>query len=132
MSSAFVICRRSPVLARRSAWVRPGKLHAARSVAAARFRRGSGSGSDHGGPLCSAAGHASRHPAGPCARGLRYAAPLTYPPVPVLDDRPAPGMMATGAASERTHDDVTLRKAVGFLNSATYDDLGFLRPARVR
>jgi hypothetical protein len=51
MSSAFVMCRRSPVLARRSALVRPDKLHAARSAAAARCRRGSGSGSDNGGPL---------------------------------------------------------------------------------
>jgi hypothetical protein len=51
VSSAFLICRRSPVLARRSALVRPGKLQAARSAAAARFRRGSGSGSDHGGPV---------------------------------------------------------------------------------
>jgi len=39
MSSAFVICRRSPVLAWRSALVRPHKLHAARSASAARFRR---------------------------------------------------------------------------------------------
>ena len=54
--------------------VRPDKPHAARSVAAARFRRGRGSGSDHGGLPCSAAGHASRHPAGSCAGVLRYRA----------------------------------------------------------
>jgi hypothetical protein len=40
MNSAFVICRRSPVLARRSALVRPDKLHAARSASAARFPPG--------------------------------------------------------------------------------------------
>ena len=53
--------------------VRPDKLHAARSGAAARFRRGSGSGSDHGGPLVR--GRAREPPpAGPCARVLRYRA----------------------------------------------------------
>jgi hypothetical protein len=85
--------------------VRLGKLRAARSAAAARFRWGSGSGSDYGGPLLR--GRAREPPPGWAMR-----------PGPALPrtgccfcwctcsrSRPIRGMMATGV-SERTHHDV--------------------------
>jgi hypothetical protein len=66
------------------------------------FRWGSGSGSDHGGPLL--CGRAREPPpAGPCARVLAR-----------------PGMMATGAASELTQYDVALRKAAVLIKAATH------------
>jgi hypothetical protein len=83
--------------------VRPDKLHAARSASAARFRRRSGSGSDHGCPVLR--GRAREPTPGRAMRPvLRHAVPVTFLPVPVLEESPGPGHDATGA-SERTHHD---------------------------
>jgi hypothetical protein len=78
MSSAFVICRRSPVLARHSALVRPDKLHTARSAAAAWFRRGVAAVAIMA-VACSAAGHASRRMPRSAGRRVRPSLGLAGP-----------------------------------------------------
>ena len=44
-------------------------------------------------------------------RVLRYPVPVTVPPLPGLDEPSGPGRWQWVPASQRTHHDVTLRKA---------------------
>jgi hypothetical protein len=98
------MCRRSPVLARQSAWVRPDELNAARSASAARFRRRSGSGSDHGCPRAPRPGTRADPRPGKCARSCATSCRLRFCRCPCSRSRPPRGMMqhAHTAESPRT------------------------------